>query len=238
MTPEAKKKIQLVLAVAIVASAARAGYIVYQRHEEAAQEAKKQTPVALQADYYVTPKKLRPFDLKSARQLTEQPVWTKEGYRYTYYPYDSARKKSDFSKAAGMLLPLEKLEIQDVVLDGSPGAPDQKQVMAVFEREGKRYAFSIGLVNDGDFKIYSDEMLFIQDPHELYKHWPADTWQAIDRHEVKAGMNELQADFAIGVGMPERSSDSSVRTLHYPNGGKPLVIVFRNGKAAEITPGT
>ena len=38
------------------------------------------------ADYYVTPKKLYPYDLKSAQQLTQQPVWMKEGYRYTYYP--------------------------------------------------------------------------------------------------------------------------------------------------------
>ena len=48
------------------------------------------------ADYYVVPKKLYPFDLKSAKQLTQQPVWVKEGYRYTYYPYDAARKRTDF----------------------------------------------------------------------------------------------------------------------------------------------
>jgi hypothetical protein len=51
-------------------------------------------------------------------------------------------------------------------------------------------------------------------------------------------MNELQSDFAIGMGMPDKSSDSSVRTLHYPNGGKPLIVVFRNDQAAEITPGS
>jgi hypothetical protein len=80
-------------------------------------------------------------------------------------------------------------------------------------------------------------MLFIQDPRELYKHWSLEVWKAIDCHEVKPGMNELQADFAIGMGMPDHSSDPSIRTLHYPNGGRPLVIVFRDGKASEITPG-
>jgi len=28
-----------------------------------------------------------------------------------------------------------------------------------------------------------------------------------------------------------------VKTVHYPNGGKPVTITFRNGKAAEITGG-
>jgi hypothetical protein len=238
MTSEAKQRIQIVLAIAIAVSAARAGYIVYQRRSEAKQEEAAKQASPLKADYFVTPKKLRPYDLKSARQLTEQPVWVKEGYRYTYYPFDPARKKSEFSKEAGLLLPLEKLNIKDVVLDASPGSPDQRQVMAVFEKDGKSFAFPIGSTKAGEFQIYSDEMLFIQDPHDLYKHWPADVWNAIDSHQVKPGMNELQSDFAIGMGMPDKSSDSSVRTLHYPNGGKPLIVVFRNDQAAEITPGS
>ena len=238
MTSEAKQSIQIVLAIAIAVSAARAGYIVYQRRSEAKQEEAAKQASPLKADYYVTPKKLRPYDLKSARQLTEQPVWVKEGYRYTYYPFDPARKKSEFSKEAGLLLPLEKLKIKDVVLDASPGSPDQRQVMAVFEKDGKSFAFPIGSTKAGEFQIYSDEMLFIQDPHDLYKHWPADVWNAIDSHQVKPGMNELQSDFAIGMGIPDKSSDSSVRTLHYPNGGKPLVVVFRYDQAAEITPGS
>jgi hypothetical protein len=238
MTSEAKQRIQIVLAVAIAVSAARAGYIVYQRHSEAKQEEAAEQAAPLKADYYVTPKKLRPYDLKSARQLTERPVWVKEGYRYTYYRFDPARKKSDFSKGAGLLLPLEKLNIKDVVLDASPGSADQRQVMAAFEKDGKSFAFPIGSSKAGEFQIYSDEMLFIQDPHDLYNHWPADVWNAIDSHQVKPGMNELQSDFAIGMGMPDKSSDASVRTLHYPNGGKPLVVVFRNDKATEITPGS
>ena len=238
MTSEAKQRIQIVLAIAIAVSAARAGYIVYQRRSEAKQEEAEKQAAPLKADYYVTPKKLRPYDLRSARQLTEQPVWVKEGYHYTYYPFDQARKKSDFSKGAGLLLPLEKINIKDLVLDASPGSPDQRQVMAVFEKDGKSFAFPVGSTKAGEFQIYSDEMLFIQDPHDLYKHWPADVWNAIDSHQVKPGMNELQSDFAIGMGMPDKSNDSSVRTLHYPNGGKPLIVVFRNDKAAEITPGS
>ena len=50
-------------------------------------------------------------------------------------------------------------------------------------------------------------------------------------------MNEFQVDFAIGMGVLDRSSDPAVKTVHYPNGGKPVTVTYRNGKAAEITGG-
>jgi hypothetical protein len=60
-----------------------------------------------------SPKKLYPYDLKSAKQLTRQPVWVKEGYRYTYYPYVPVVKSVDFGHEAGVLGPIERLEIKD-----------------------------------------------------------------------------------------------------------------------------
>ena len=235
MTSEAKKKIQRVLVIAIAVAALRAGYVVYERHSERTGQAAKQVP-PLNPDYYVVPKKLYPYDLKSAKQLTQQPVWVKEGYRFTYYPYDRASRHTDFSHEAGLLLPIQKLEIKDVVADTSPHS-QQQQVMAVFEQQGKAYAVPIGAKSSDSYQIYSDEMFFVQDPRELYKHWPADVWQSIEQHQIKPGMNEFQAYFAIGMGVPERSSDPAVKTVHYPNGGKPVTITFRDGKAAEISGG-
>lgn len=237
LSPEARQKIQLVLVAAILIAATRSAYILYERHVSKIEEAKRQS-TALNPDYYVTPKKLYPYDLKSARQLTQQPVWVKEGYRYTYYPYDTARHRTDFAHEMGTLLPIQKLQIKDVVTDVSPSAKEQRQVMAVFEQDGKSYAVPIGIEVAKNYQIYSDEMFYIQDPRELYKHWPSDVWTAITNHEVKPGMNELQADFAIGMGVPELSSDPEVKTVKYPNGGKPLIVTYRNGKAAEIKQGT
>jgi len=236
ISPELKQRLQLVMLVAIVISGARLIYILYQRHESRLQ-ALKQAP-ALKADYYVTPKKLYPYDLKSARQLTRQPVWVKVGYGYTYYPYNAARHRVDFAHEAGKLLPIEKLQIKDLVSVVAPEAPGELQVMAVFYKEGKAYAFSIGSIHGGEYKFYSDDMLFIQDPHELYNHWPADVWSAIDQHQVKPGMSELQADFAVGIGIPEGSGGGAGnRTVNYPNGGNPLVVTYRNDKAVSIKPG-
>jgi hypothetical protein len=237
MTPESKQKIQLALVLAILIAATRTGYIFYERHTAKVDQARLlMESKPLNPDYYVVPKKLYPYDLKSARQLTQQPVWVKEGYRYTFYPYRNHH--TDFSHEAGQLLPLEKLQIKDVVTDITPGSPGEKQIMALFDKDGVSYAFPIGSLKDGNYQIYSDEMLYIQDPHELYNHWPLDVWQAIDQHQAKQGMSELQADFAVGMGIPERSNDADMKTVNYPNGGKPLSITYRDGKAAEIRQGS
>lgn len=233
--PDVKQKIQIVLALAIAVAAVRTGYILYERHTSNEAETRSQAAAPpLNPDYYVTPKKLYPYDLKSARQLTQQPVWVKEGYRYFYYPYNRPTHRTDFTHDAGLLLPIQRLEIQDVVTDAVPGSGGQKAVMALFEQGGKTYAFQVGILKDGEYKIYSDEMLYVQDPRDLYKHWPADVWQSVEQHQVKPGMNEMQADFAIGMGRPDRQDDPAWKTVHYPNGGSPVTITYHDGKATEI----
>jgi hypothetical protein len=236
MSEEAKKRIQIALALAVVVAGVRAGYILYHRHEDyvAAQEQEQAKKAGYSnADYYITPKKLYPYDLTSAKQLTLQPVWVKEGYRYTYYRYVPVVKSVDFAHEAGLLGPIERLEITDVMVVAAPGG--RKQVVATFEKDRHDYAVPIGFESDGQYKIYSDEMFYVEDPHDLYKHWPPEVWQAIAQHEVKPGMDELQADFAVGMGVPDAGASSDQKTVRYPNGGKPLVVNYQGGKATEIT---
>jgi hypothetical protein len=225
--------IQIVLLVAIMA--AGINLFLYLRQRRAGLAEPKKQEVALDPDYYVTPKKLHPQDLKDAKELTRQPVWIREGYRFAYYPYAG---HTDFQHPAGTLDPIEKLDIKDVDVDHAPQSGIEKQVMAVFEKGGQRFAFPIGLVTNGDYKIYSDDILFIQDPHELYKHWPADVWKLIDAHQMQPGMNELQASFAIGMGAPEGSGMSNPRIVDYPNHGHPLRVTYTNGKATLVQPGS
>jgi hypothetical protein len=238
MTEDAKKKIQLALALGIVVAGARTGYILYRNHEDyvAAQKrvAAKNAGYANQ-EYYVTPKKLYPYDLKSAQQLTQQPVWVKEGYRYTFYRYVPVVKSVDFAHEAGLLGPLERFEMKDVMVVAAPGG--RRQVVATFDKDGHSYAVPIGFENEGQYKIYSDEVFYVEDPHELYKFWPADVWQAIEQHQVKPGMDELQADFAVGMGVPDAVASSADKTVRYPNGGKPLVVEYSGGKATEVKAG-
>ncbi len=239
MSEEAKKRIQIALALALLAVAGRTGYILYQRHEDylaAQQQHQAKNAGYANADYYVMPKKLHPFDLQSAQQLTQQPVWVKEGYRYTYYRYVPVVKTVDFAHDAGVLGPIERLDIKDVMAVPAPGG--RRQVVATFEKDGHSYAVPVGFESgSGQYKIYSDEMFYVEDPHDLYKHWPADIWQAVAQHAVKPGMNELQADFAVGMGVPDAGASSADKTVRYPNGGKPLVVTYSGGKATEVKAG-
>ncbi len=225
--------IQIVLLVAIAAAGINLFFYLRDRNSRPAEP--KKIEIRLDPDYYVTPKKLHPQDLKDAKELTQQPVWIREGYRFAYYPYSG---RTDFQHLTGTLGPIEKLEIKDVVVDPAPQSGGDKQVVAVFEKDGKRYALPIGLAKNGDYKFYSDDILFVQDPHELYKHWPAEVWKLIDAHQVKAGMNDLQASFAIGMGAPEGTGMSNPRIVDYPNNGHPTRVTYTNGRATDIQPGS
>jgi len=242
MKRETRRTIQIALAVALVTAGARLALIYHSRHapderEEQRKRAQAEAEKNFNPDYYVVPKKLHLYSVKDAKaQLSNQTVWVRDGYYHTYFPYDPARHRVDFKKDVGLLAPLEKLHIVDVVQASSPeGVP---QVVAVFDKDAKQYAFSLGAVDKGDTRIYADDILFYQDPHELYKHWSAGTWQAIEQHQVKNGMDELQVAFAVGAGRPQASNDSSHQEVVYPNDGKPVVVVFRNGKVAEIRQGS
>ena len=144
------KIIQVVLLVAIIAAAINL-YLYLRERRSGVAEPKKQE-VALDPDYYVTPKKLHPQDLEDAKELTRQPVWIREGYRFTYYPYAG---HTDFQHPAGTLGPIEKLDIKDVVIDRAPDSGSDKQVMVIFEKDGKRFAVPVGVVENGGYKIYS-----------------------------------------------------------------------------------
>jgi len=235
---EAKQRIQIALALALVIAGGRTAYVLYERHLDATHPVKKKEEKPLDPDYYVTPKKLYPYDLKSAKQLTQQPVWIKEGYRFPYFSYSRATRHANFAREAGKFPPLQKLNIQDVVLDQAPDSAGSKQIMAVFEQEGKSYAFQIGTAEGADYQFYANNILFYEDPRDLYKHWPPDIWDAVSRHEVKPGMNDLQADFAIGFGTLDSASPESERVIHYPNGGNPVTVTYNNGRASAIKPGS
>ncbi len=228
MSRESRRLIQIVLAIAMVGAAVRLALIYRNRHHPSETRTRS---TALPASYYVVPRKLYAYDLKSLQALAKQPVWVKEGYRYTFYPFDG---HADFKHPAGVLAPLEKLQIRSVVKDRGPGSGAPPQLMAVFAHDGKSYAVPVGQVQGDDYRIYADDMFLLDDPHRVYD-WPAATWQAIDAHQVKPGMDEIQAGFALGMGIPQRSDDPREKTVVYPNAGHQVVITYRDGRAQAVT---
>src|SRR5258708_9850305 len=97
MDPESRKRLQLFLLLAIVVAGARAAYIVYDRYQERKADEQPKKEVALKVDYYVSPKKLHPYDLNSARDLTKQPVWVKIVYMCAVLPHNPVAHKTPFN---------------------------------------------------------------------------------------------------------------------------------------------
>lgn len=242
------RRIQIILVVFFVLAGLRVFFIYRERNASAPQPKAATANPNFNADSYVVPSQVHAYDLKSAKQaLDGKSVWVKSGYQVYYYPYGSGHV--DFKHPAGLLPPLEKLAISNLIEASDPTvkaqeiAPGvrvrQEQVLAIFHRESERntYAVSIGTKRGGDYTLYINETFYIDDPHQLYKHWPEDIWTAIEQHQVKPGMNELQASFAVGIGVPVgNSGDYGNRTLDFENNGHPLKVTFQNNRVTNIEP--
>ena len=194
----------------------------------------------LSDEQMVQPRKLYIDDLKSAKDLISKPVWIQAGYELDYYPY--AAHQVNFPQKAGVLPSVQRLDIRDIVLAKFPAnlaariPRGTQQAFAVFTMPGdaKEYATAIGTIQGTDSTYYCDTVFYYDDPHQMYNFWPADLWQAIDQHQPKQGMTELEAAMALGVMQQSDSSNYGNRTVNYDAGGKRWEVTFENDKATQI----
>jgi hypothetical protein len=191
-------------------------------------------------DDVVQPKKLYIDDLKSAKVLDGKTVWIKLGYELDYYPYVGGH--ADYAHPLGNLPGAQPLQVENFVMQKAPEslatrvAHGDKQVLVVFTEPGsaKKFAAPIGYIQGSDSKYYCDDFFFYDDPHLLYKHWPADVWQAIDQHQAKVGMNERQVAMALGVIQESDSSDIGDRSVRYNMDGKSVDVNFAHDSATSV----
>jgi hypothetical protein len=196
----------------------------------------------LTADDVVLPRKLYIDDLTSAKALDGKTVWIQSGFTLDYYPY--AAHHVEFAHKAGVLPSVEALQVGDIVTEKAPAnlatriPLGDKQVFAVFKlpNDSKEYATAIGYIQGSDSKYYCDDIFYYDDPHAMYKFWPADVWRAVDQHKPIPGMNELQTAMALGMIQQSESSDIGNRTVDYDAGGKKWAVTFQNDKATTVTP--
>ncbi|TCK71924.1 hypothetical protein [Acidipila rosea] len=233
------QKIAVVTLIALAALGVRVFFIWRERNAPAVQKPQPQER-QLTADEMVIPRKLFIDDLKSAKALDGKTVWVQAGYELEYFPY--AAHRVNFAKSQGMLPGMQALEIKDMVPEAVPAKIEDripkgdKQIFAVFTMPGdkKEYATAIGYEQGTDSKYYADDIFYYDDPHTMYKHWPADVWQTVDQHQAKVGMNELQTAAALGVIQQSDSSNVGNRTVHYDAGGKKWSVTFQNDKATSV----
>jgi hypothetical protein len=217
-------------------------YIQHKRNEPTVPPQPKYQEGTLSQDQMVQPRKLFIDDLKSAKDLIGKPVWIQAGYELDYYPYVGHRV--DFTKKAGVLPSVEKLNIKDIVTQKVPAsvptriARGDEQAFAVFTMNGdaKEYATAIGTIQGSDSTYYCDNIFYYDDPHTMYNFWPKDVWQSIDQHHPIPGMNELQVAMALGVMQQSDSSDYGNRTVRYDAGGQHWSVTFESDKATAVQP--
>lgn len=244
MDSEWRKRFLIIMIVVLALVTARTAYIFHERSKPVEVKVPKPPSISLTDDDYVTPHRIVPYDLKSAvKELAGKTVWVRNGNAVLYYRYRPASRSVDFAAKAGLLPPLDKLQVNDVILQRSPVslAPGQvavvrKQIMAVFEEPSRPGAFavSIGTNLGDDFTFNVNDLFYYEDPHELYKHWRPEVWNAIDHHQVLKGMNELQVSFALGSVVGASAGEYGNRWAQYRDGKNLITVTFEKNRAVEI----
>jgi len=202
--------------------------------------------VKINEDDLVFLKKQHPDSLKDERELIGKTLWVSAGDQMDYYK--ATGKHVDYSKPVGTLKGAEPLVIKDVFEQVPPKTgravaritPGQRHVLLAFtmpksDDPKQLYAVPVGHYADGMYEFLTDEIFFYDDPHELYKHWGAETWAHIDKHEVVPGMTENQCMMALGQVIDPHGDTVGERSVTYNNGGHPITVEFRGGKAVKVT---
>jgi hypothetical protein len=224
--------------VLILAVGGEALYLHHERNAPIVTKSPEREVIA--EDDLVFLKKKRPDSLKDVKELKGATVWVSAGGQLDYYPYIG--HAAQYGKSAETLLGAEELEVKDAFEQVAPKSATfripggDKQVLLVFTKPGdtKEYAVPVGYKQDGQYTFYTDEILFYDDPHVLYKHWGPEIWKAVDAHQVILGMNERQVELALGQVSKSTSTDYGNRMVVFANLGHPMAVTFVKNKVTAF----
>jgi hypothetical protein len=194
----------------------------------------------LSKDDLVVMREFFPSHFEDTLRLEGKSVWMKTGYVMPYYPYTSGQVL--FAKRVGVIPAAQRMEVKKIVKAAVPASIDDKiehgsrQAFAVFTLPGSAtlYATPIGYIQGNEEGYYTDLLFFYDDPHTIYDHWPKDVWAAIDAHQVKPGMSEVETRMSIGRSLHFDGKVEGDRTVTYDQDGKHWTITYRKNQASEI----
>ena len=98
----------------------------------------------------------------------------------------------------------------------------------------EQFATPVGFLEGQAEHFFCDLLFYYDDPHTIYSNWPKDTWAAIEAHQVKPGMSELQSRMAIGMKAHPDGQVEGSRTVDYDVNGKHTVVTYRGNHATAI----
>lgn len=181
-----------------------------------------------------------PQHFDDVKELEGRSVWMKNGYSMPYYPYAAGRV--EWTKPAGLLPAAQKLDVKKVIKAAAPASVHDniehggRQVLVAFtlSETNETFATPVGFLQGNDEHYYCDQLFYYDDPHTIYSNWPKETWAAIDAHQVKPGMSELQTRMAIGMKADPDGQTEGNRTVDYDVNGKHIVVTYRDNRATAI----
>jgi hypothetical protein len=225
--------------VLVLAVGVRVG-LIYRERNAPDKTVKPAVREVIPEDDLVYLKQKRPTSLADVKELKGSTVWVSAGGQLEFYPY--AGHVAQYGKSAGTLLGAEPLVVKDMVEQVAPKSATfripggDKQVLMVFTRanDPKEYAAPVGYRQAGQYTFYTDEIFFYDDPHQLYKHWGPEIWQAVDEHRVILGMNERQVELSLGQVSKSTSKTYGNRMVVFANMGKPMAVTFVNNKVTAF----
>jgi hypothetical protein len=225
--------------VLVLAVGVRVG-LIYRERNAPDKAPKPAAREVIPEDDLVYLKQKHPSSLADVKELKGSTVWVSAGGQLEFYSY--VGHTAQYGKSAGTLLGAEPLVVKDMVEQVAPKSATfripagDKQVLMVFTRpdDAKEYAVPVGYRQGKDYTFYTDEILFYDDPHELYKHWGPEIWKAVDAHQVVLGMNERQVELSLGQVSKSTSQTYGNRMVVFANLGKPMAVTFVNNKVTAF----
>jgi hypothetical protein len=233
---------QKILMITLITLAAGGTYlfIVWRHRENPGVTGRKAPEQRLSADDVAVVRMEFPMHFDDVKELQGKSVWMKNGYSMPYYPYVGGRV--EFTRPAGLIPAAQRLDIKKAIKVAVPASVHDniehgdRQAMVVFTLPGstKEFATAVGFMQGQDEHYFDDLLFYYDDPHTIYSNWPRETWAAIDAHQVKPGMSELQTRMAIGMKAHLDGQIEGNRTVDYDVNGKHIVVTYRDNHATAI----
>jgi hypothetical protein len=203
----------------------------------AARNAARQT---LNKDDLVVMREFFMTTFEATQRLEGTTVWMKNGYTMPYFAYTNGHVV--FSRQMGVVPAAQRMDVKKIVKAAVPASVEDKmehgsrQAFAVFALPGEAalYAMPIGYMQGSQEAYYCDLIFYYDDPHTIYDHWPKDVWAAIDAHQVKPGMSEVETRMSIGRNLQVDGDQEGNRTVTYDQNGKHWTVTYVRNQATTI----
>jgi hypothetical protein len=181
-----------------------------------------------------------PQHYEDLQRLEGTTVWMKDGYVIPYFPYVGGRV--EFAKKVGVIPANQQMDVKKIIKSAVPASVDDgmshgsRQAFVVFALPGGKELFAtpVGTMQGSEEVYFSDMLYFYDDPHKIYDYWPKDVWAAIDAHQVKQGMSELETRMAIGQNAQVDGQKEGDRTVTYDQDGKQWTVTYVDNRATKI----